>query len=80
MFPLEGMKNKNDKYMEQETIMFKEIPKACQMISNEITLWWIKNIFKNITFQSCVCLKLREANIKRVFINCTQNKVVQSPK
>jgi hypothetical protein len=38
MFPLEGMKNKNDKYLQQETIMFKETAKACQMISNEITL------------------------------------------
>jgi len=61
MFPLEGIENKNDKYMQQETIMFKEIPKACQMISNEITLWWIKNIFTNITFQSCVCLKLHQS-------------------
>lgn len=80
MFPLEGMKNKNDKYLQQETIMFKETSKACQMISNEITVRWIKNIFTNITFQSCVCLKLHQSNIKRAFINCTQNKVVQNPK
>jgi hypothetical protein len=32
------------------------------------TLQWIKNIVKNIVFQSCVCLNFHQANTLKYFL------------
>jgi hypothetical protein len=45
--------------------------------SSENTLWWPKNVITNIFFEIMQLSTSTKSILKEVFINCTQNKVLQ---
>jgi len=42
-------------------------------------LWWLKIVVTNIVFWNCMTFNFYQTNIKKVFVNYTQNKVIQLP-